>query len=113
MHSNASPFDTHLKARTITDAAIAISKSRITMFALFVATVVAIAATLEWEWALQLSGFAFGLGKATFGFALVRLVDEYIFHGFNVRDEIKAGNVAAAIYLVGLFAFVGLVLWST
>lgn len=83
------------------------------MALLFIVAVVAIAMTLEFEWALQLSGFGFGLGKAVMGLAVIKLVDEYIFHGFNVRDEIKNGNVAAAIYLVGLFGFLGLVLWST
>jgi hypothetical protein len=98
---------------TLPTAIAAIAKSRVVFAALLLASVLAVALTFKYEWAMELSAFTIGLAKATMGIALVRLIDHFIFHGFNTREEVRRGNIAAALYLVGLFAFTALILFGT
>lgn len=91
----------------------AIVRSRVVLAVLAAVSVIAVVMTFEYQWAMELSAFTVGLAKATLGIALVKVIDNYIFHGFETRKEIKDGNVAAALYLVGLLAFVALILYST
>lgn len=64
----------------------------------------ALAATLQWEWAMELSGFAYMMGKWVLGVILWLIFDRYILHQFDTLDELKNGNMAVALVTAVVFA---------
>lgn len=89
----------------VDDVTHSISKARpavIVMLAII--SIVALASTLQWEWAMELSGFAYMMGKWVLGILLWMAFDRYILHQFDTLDELKKGNMAVAVVTAVAFA---------
>lgn len=67
-------------------------------------SIIALAATLQWEWAMELSGFAYMMGKWVLGVILWLAFDRYILHQFDTLYELKKGNMAVAVVTAVAFA---------
>jgi uncharacterized membrane protein YjfL (UPF0719 family) len=58
--------------------------------------------------AIEFSAFAFGFAAGVIGVTMVYLIDLLLIPEFDTFLEIKNGNTAAAIYLLGICIVVGL-----
>lgn len=83
------------------------------MVVLLLIAMIALAATYEWEWALQLSSFAFFLGKIALALICIKTIDDWVFPGINTIQKLNEGNVAVAAHQLALYVLVALALVST
>ena len=107
--SNAMPIVQHLEPIQKIDGVLkeSISNARpAVVIALALTSIIALAATLQWEWAMEFSGFAYMMGKWVLGLMLWLAFDRYVLHQFDTLDELKKGNMAVA--LVASVAFAGI-----
>jgi uncharacterized membrane protein YjfL (UPF0719 family) len=58
--------------------------------------------------AIEFSAFAFGFASGIVGISMVLLIDLTLIPEFDTFEEIKNGNTAAAVYLLGICIVVGL-----
>lgn len=97
----------HTPLAVVDEVKESISKARPSVIiGLALVSITALAATLKWEWAMELSGFAYMMGKWVLGLLLWLAFDRYILHQFDTLDELKKGNMAVAI--VAAVAFAGM-----
>jgi hypothetical protein len=61
-------------------------------------------------WALEVSSFAFAVGAVAIALGGAFMVDHFGVREFKTFEEIKNGNIAAALYWLGLCALFGLAL---
>lgn len=57
---------------------------------------------LTFSWFIELSSFAVGIAKAALGVFLAWSFDKYAMPEINTVDELKKGNIAYALFFLGL-----------
>lgn len=72
----------------------------------FAAIVAIIFIFITFNWLIELSSFAVGLAKGVLGISIVWIFDEYGLKSVNTIEELKKGNIAYALFLLGLFIVV-------
>lgn len=58
---------------------------------------------ITFNYLIEFSSFSVGIAKGILGVTLVWMFDEYGMKGINTIEELKKGNVAYALFLLGLF----------
>jgi hypothetical protein len=69
---------------------------------LVIALITAIIMFYTFNWFIEFSAIAFGMLKAVIGIALIWVIDRYAVKELNTIVELKKGNVAYAIFFLGL-----------
>lgn len=57
---------------------------------------------ITFNWLIELSTFAVGIGKGALGLMLIWVFDKYAMKEIDTVEELKRGNIAYAIFFLGL-----------
>jgi len=69
---------------------------------LIISIVAVILVFLTFNWFFEFSAFAVSILKAIMGFTLVWLIDRFAIPEVNTMEELKKGNIAYAIFMLGI-----------
>ena len=61
---------------------------------------------LTYNYLIEFSSFAIGMAKAVLGFFLVWVLDKYGVKEIDTIEELKKGNIAYAIFVLGIWIVV-------
>lgn len=70
---------------------------------LFGTIVAVILIFITFNWLIEFSSFSVGIAKGILGVALVWIFDEYGLKEIDTIKELKKGNIAYALFLLGFF----------
>lgn len=62
---------------------------------------------ITFNWLIELSAFAVGIAKGTLGVFLVWIFDKYAMKEIDTIQELKKGNIAYALFILGLCIVIG------
>ena len=73
---------------------------RVILFGTIIAVVLIF---ITFNWLIEFSSFSVGIAKGILGVALVWIFDEYGLKQIDTIEELKKGNIAYALFLLGFF----------
>ncbi len=67
-----------------------------------ISIIAAVSIFITFNWFIEFSSFSVGLTKAVLGISLVWIFDKYAVKEIDTIEELKKGNIAYAIFFLGL-----------
>ena len=67
-----------------------------------ITVIAAVSIFITFNWFIEFSSFSVGLAKAVLGIWLVWIFDKYAVKEIDTIEELKKGNIAYAIFFLGL-----------
>lgn len=77
-----------------------------TVFIVLLLTVSGVFVWYTFGYMIELSGFAAGMLKASIGVTIMYVFDVYVMRSVDTITELKNGNVAYALFMVGWFILI-------
>jgi len=70
-----------------------------------VVTIIVVVVT--YNWLIEFSSFTLGLAKGVLGILIFLVFDQFAMPSIDTIEELKKGNIAYALYLLGICVVVG------
>jgi len=61
---------------------------------------------ITFNWLVELSAFAVGIAKGVLGVVMVWIFDRYAMKEIDTVEELKKGNIAYGLFMLGLFVII-------